>query len=115
MPLQPASPKRPKRSTRKNILSREDPCKRLDGALRLGGKGVDREREWRYLIQWAKSEDGETWDPTWEPLSTMYDGGHKQRMAEMFEDRMKDEDSEGAPAWADVLVSLEESPLEEIC
>ena len=79
------------------------------------GKDNDREREWCYLIQWAKSEGGKTWEPTWEPLSTMNDGGYKQKMAEMFEDRMKDEDSEGAPAWADVLVSLEESPLEEIC
>ncbi|PMD16686.1 hypothetical protein NA56DRAFT_708582 [Hyaloscypha hepaticicola] len=73
-------------------------------------KGVDPEREWRYLIQWAKSEDGQTWEPTWEPLSTMYDGGHKQRMAAMFEDRMKDEHSEGASAWADVL---EEEEIEE--
>jgi len=79
------------------------------------GKDNDREREWCYLIQWAKSEGGKTWEPTWEPLSTMNDGGYKQKMAEMFEDRMKDEDSEGAPAWADVLVSLEESLFEDIC
>lgn len=79
------------------------------------GKGDDREREWCYLIQWAKSEDGKIWEPTWEPLRTMYDGGHKHRMAAKFEHRMKDEDSAGAPDWADVLVSREETPLEEIC
>jgi hypothetical protein len=79
------------------------------------GKGVDREREWCYLIQWANSEGGKTWMPTWEPMSTMNDGGNKQKMAEMFEDRIKDEDPEGAPAWTDVLVSLEEIPFEDIC
>jgi hypothetical protein len=83
--------------------------------LGSGGKGNDREREWCYLIQWAKSEGGKSWEPTWEPLSTMYDGSYKQKMAELFEDRMKDKDSEGAPDWADVLVSLEESPFEDIC